>query len=181
MPASSPCSSPPQRLSPLRHLPRPPPPQTTGPCILDARRGEGHQGAGGGHVLHHGPQGPAGRPLDELAGVPHLLEQAGAISSASWSIFSFKARKSSPRVLMGRRDTLEWRLVTLERDGRGTLPGCWALPRAPAHTKKEPAPPSRRLHPHLGPGLARLETETLQLLWAKQSRFKETLLLLLSS
>ena len=27
-------------------------------------------------MLHHGPQGPAGRPLDELAGVPHLLEQA---------------------------------------------------------------------------------------------------------
>lgn len=71
-----PAPPPPQRLSPLRHVPRPLPSQTTGPRILDARRDEGHQGAGGGHVLHHGPQGPAGRPLDELAGVPHLLEQA---------------------------------------------------------------------------------------------------------
>ena len=42
------------------------------------------------------------------------------ISSASWSMFFFKARKRSPSVLMARRDTLERRLVTLERDGRGS-------------------------------------------------------------
>ena len=41
------------------------------------------------------------------------------ISSASWSMFFFKAQKRSPRVLMARRDTLERRLVTLERDGHG--------------------------------------------------------------
>lgn len=27
-------------------------------------------------MLHHGPQGLVGRSLDELAGVPHFLEQA---------------------------------------------------------------------------------------------------------
>lgn len=53
-----------------------PSPQTTGSHILNTRRGEGHQGSGWSHILHHGAQSPVGCPLDELAGVPHLLEQA---------------------------------------------------------------------------------------------------------
>ena len=63
------------RDSPLA-LPSQPTPLTTSHHVLDARRGEGHQGAGRSHILHHGPQGAVGRSLDELAGVPHLLKQA---------------------------------------------------------------------------------------------------------
>lgn len=53
-----------------------PTPQTTSSHVLDACHGEGRQGAGRAHALHHGPQGPAGGALDELAGVPNLLQQA---------------------------------------------------------------------------------------------------------
>lgn len=81
-------------------------------------------------------------PRDRLAALwinslvfPIFWSKQRAISSASWSIFFFKARKRSPRVLMAKRDTLERRLVTLGRDGRGTLQDYWTLLRTPEHAK----------------------------------------------
>lgn len=100
-------------------------------------------------------------PSDRLAALwmnslvfPIFCSRQRAISSASWSILFFKVRKRSPRVLMARRDTLERRLVTLERDGRGPLSSAGPA-RAPDHTKHgalhRPGPlslPSPRPRPH---------------------------------
>ena len=69
------------------------------------------------------------------------------ISSASWSMFFFKARKRSPRVLMARRDTLERRLVTLERDGRGTCRTAGPCQGLQHFGRRNPEPPLLRAPP----------------------------------
>lgn len=61
---------------------------------------------------------------------PIFCRRHRTISSASWSMLFFKARKRSPRVLIARRATLERRLVTLERERRRDLQVSCTFPRA---------------------------------------------------
>lgn len=78
---------------------------------------------------------------------PIFCRRQRTISSASWSMLFFKARKRSPRVLMARRDTLERRLVTLEREEKGP-PGHLYLPKGSEDTVWPPLP---LLHIRQGP------------------------------
>lgn len=97
---------------------------------------------------------------------PIFCRRHRAISSASWSMLFFKDRKRSPRVLMARRDTLERRLVTLERGEKGP-PGQLYLPKGSEHSMWPLC--CLLTYAKALSSFVTVEEETFQYLWAERS------------
>lgn len=97
---------------------------------------------------------------------PIFCRRHRAISSASWSMLFFKDRKRSPRVLMARRDTLERRLVTLEREEKGP-PGQLYLPKGSEHSMWPLC--CLLAYAKALSSFVTVEEETFQYLWAERS------------
>lgn len=89
-------------------------------------------------MLHHGPQGPVGRPLDEPAGVCHLLEQAAGDLLGLLVHVLLQGPEEVSQGADGQAGHLGAEVGNLgERWARG-LQDCWALPRAATLRKEEP-------------------------------------------
>ena len=113
-------------------------------------------------MLHHGPQGPIGRPLDEPAGVCHLLEQTAGDLLGLLVHVLLQGPEEVSQGADGQAGHLGAEVGDLGERWAGTCRTAGPCQGLQHIGRRNPAPALLWPRPHPGLGLARLEMETLQ-------------------